>query len=83
MSLIVHAPARGVEGDDVQDDALVLGCDSVLELDGETLGKPTDAADARAWWRVMRGRSGVLHTRSLPPKTARPDSSRGPSLHRV
>jgi len=83
MRLIVHPPACGVEGDDVQDDALVLGCDSVLELDGETLGKPTDAADARARWRAMRGRSGVLHTRSLPPKTARPDSSRGPSRHRV
>jgi len=43
-------------------DALVLGCDSVLELDGETLGKPEDAADAEARWRRMRGRTGVLHT---------------------
>ncbi len=42
--------------------ALVLGCDSVLELDGEALGKPVDAADAVARWRRMRGRSGVLHT---------------------
>ena len=43
-------------------DALVLGCDSVLELDGEALGKPRDADDAAARWRRMRGRSGVLHT---------------------
>jgi septum formation protein len=42
--------------------ALVLGCDSVLELDGETLGKPADAADATRRWQAMRGRSGVLHT---------------------
>lgn len=42
--------------------ALVLGCDSVLELDGEALGKPDDAADALARWQSMRGRSGVLHT---------------------
>ena len=42
--------------------ALVLGCDSVLELDGEALGKPLDAADAVARWHRMRGRSGVLHT---------------------
>ena len=42
--------------------ALVLGCDSVLELDGEALGKPDDAEEASARWRVMRGRSGVLHT---------------------
>jgi septum formation protein len=44
------------------DDALVLGCDSVLDLDGEALGKPTDRADAVARWRAMRGRSGELHT---------------------
>ncbi|RKT77251.1 septum formation protein [Terracoccus luteus] len=42
--------------------ALVLGCDSVLELDGEAYGKPADAADAVARWQRMRGRSGVLHT---------------------
>ncbi len=42
--------------------ALVLGCDSVLELDGAALGKPVDAADAVTRWRAMRGRSGVLHT---------------------
>ena len=34
----------------------------MLELDGEALGKPTDAADARARWQAMRGRSGVLHS---------------------
>ena len=45
-----------------QSGALVLGCDSVLDLDGEALGKPVDAADAVARWRRMRGRSGVLHT---------------------
>ncbi len=48
--------------DQVGDGALVLGCDSVLDLDGEALGKPDDAADAVRRWRAMRGRSGVLHT---------------------
>jgi septum formation protein len=43
-------------------DTLVLGCDSVLELDGETHGKPGSVAEATARWRRMRGRSGVLHT---------------------
>lgn len=42
--------------------SVVLGCDSVLDLDGEALGKPDDAADAAARWKVMRGRSGVLRT---------------------
>lgn len=43
-------------------EALVIGCDSVLALDGEILGKPADAAEAVDRWRRMRGRSGVLHT---------------------
>jgi septum formation protein len=42
--------------------SLVLGCDSLLDLDGEAFGKPTGRADAVARWRRMRGRSGVLHT---------------------
>ncbi|RAG87443.1 septum formation inhibitor Maf [Streptacidiphilus pinicola] len=44
------------------DGELVVGCDSVLELDGVALGKPADAADAKARWLSMRGRSGVLQT---------------------
>ena len=48
--------------DDVPADALVLGCDSVLELDGQALGKPGDADEAKQRWRAMRGRSGVLHS---------------------
>jgi len=54
-----RAVATGAE---VPADALVLGCDSVLELDGEALGKPADAAEAVRRWEAMRGRSGVLHT---------------------
>jgi septum formation protein len=43
-------------------DAVVVGCDSVLGLDGAVHGKPADPAEAVARWRAMRGRSGVLHT---------------------
>ena len=42
--------------------SLVLGCDSVLDLDGEALGKPATAHDAIVRWHAMRGRSGVLVT---------------------
>ncbi|MFJ3936410.1 nucleoside triphosphate pyrophosphatase [Streptomyces parvus] len=42
--------------------ALVIGCDSVLELDGEALGKPADAEEATARWKSMRGRAGILQT---------------------
>jgi septum formation protein len=48
--------------DEVPEGSLVLGCDSVLELDGEALGKPGDAADAVRRWQTMRGGSGVLYT---------------------
>ena len=43
-------------------DVIVLGCDSVLELDGRAHGKPATPAAAAERWRAMRGRSGVLHT---------------------
>ena len=43
-------------------DALVVGCDSMLELDGLALGKPADPAEAVARWAQMRGRSGRLLT---------------------
>jgi septum formation protein len=55
-----EAVARQVEDEGTS--ALVLGCDSMLELDGGIAGKPADADEARARWRAMRGRSGVLHT---------------------
>ncbi len=54
--------AAVAQRDDVPADALVLGCDSVLELDGEALGKPYGAEEATRRWRAMRGRSGVLHS---------------------
>jgi septum formation protein len=43
-------------------ETLVLGCDSVFELDGQALGKPSSYEDSKARWRQMRGRKGVLHT---------------------
>jgi septum formation protein len=62
---------------DLPDDAVVLGCDSVLDLDGEPLGKPQDAADAAARWRRMRGRSGVLLTGHWLVDTRDPDTDAG------
>jgi septum formation protein len=45
-----------------QADALVIGCDSMLVLGGEVLGKPPTAEVAVARWRAMRGREGTLLT---------------------
>ncbi|MFC4602548.1 Maf family protein [Rhodococcus kronopolitis] len=43
-------------------DAVVIGCDSMLLIDGELQGKPHTAAIARERWRSMAGRSGTLLT---------------------
>jgi septum formation protein len=42
--------------------ATVLGCDSVLEIDGVGYGKPGSPEVSRERLRMMRGRSGILHT---------------------
>ncbi len=43
-------------------DAILVGCDSMLVLGGEVLGKPRSASDATARWEVMRGQEGRLLT---------------------
>lgn len=50
--------------------ALVLACDSLLDLDGETLGKPGTAEVALAQWRRMAGRRAVLWTGHFLADTA-------------
>ena len=45
-----------------QADGLVIGCDSLLDLDGRALGKPASAGEAAARWRKMSGRTGTLVT---------------------
>ncbi|MFI6733357.1 Maf family protein [Nonomuraea sp. NPDC050451] len=44
------------------DEGLVIGCDSILELDGRPYGKPATAEEATERWRLMRGRTGRLVT---------------------
>lgn len=43
-------------------DALILGCDSLLEFDGELYGKPVTPEAARDRWCQVRGRTAILHT---------------------
>jgi septum formation protein len=42
--------------------ALILGCDSMLEFDGQALGKPSSTSEAVGRWRRMRGHHGTLWT---------------------
>lgn len=41
-------------------DALVIGCDQVLEFQGRVFGKPSDTADLRAQLLSLRGKSHQL-----------------------
>jgi septum formation protein len=43
-------------------DCVVIGCDSMLSIDGRLVGKPASADAARRQWQSMSGRSGQLYT---------------------
>lgn len=42
--------------------AVIVGCDSTFEFEGESLGKPETPENAIARARRLRGKSGILHT---------------------
>lgn len=43
-------------------DALVIGADSVFDLDGVAYGKPLEPKLAIERWKAQRGKTGTLHT---------------------
>jgi septum formation protein len=46
----------------VSSDCVVIGCDSMLCIDGRLVGKPNSIAEARQQWVSMAGRAGQLYT---------------------
>jgi septum formation protein len=58
--VLAERKARAVA--DAGSQGFILGCDSLLDLDGEPMGKPASPNEATAMWRRMSGRTGVLHT---------------------
>lgn len=60
--LLAKAKAEAVLNHPDAQGALIIGCDSSLDLDGEALGKPHEAEVAIERWKNMRGRSGRLYT---------------------
>lgn len=56
---------------------LVIGCDSMLVLEGEALGKPPSAVEAVQRWQRMRGRTGALLTGHCVVDTATGRRARG------
>jgi septum formation protein len=61
---LARAKARDVASRlPVEDDAIVVGCDSVFEMQGVAYGKPESPAQAKErWTTLMAGRHGTLHT---------------------
>jgi septum formation protein len=60
VSLLADAKAHAVAARST--DALVLGCDSLLGIDGRVLGKPATARAALEHWSLIVGRTATLFT---------------------
>ncbi|MGV0816016.1 nucleoside triphosphate pyrophosphatase [Mycolicibacterium boenickei] len=54
--VLTHLPAA------IAADCVVIGCDSMLLLDGRLCGKPGDVDTARRQWQAMSGRTAQLYT---------------------
>lgn len=54
-----EAVAPGYAGDAA---AIVVGCDSVFDVDGQAFSKPASPEQARERWALTMGRSGILRT---------------------
>lgn len=61
---LAELKARAVHArlDDDHRPTVLIGGDSMLELDGQPYGKPGSPEAAIDRWQRMRGRSGILHT---------------------
>lgn len=61
--VLARAKAEAVAGDYAADpEAIVLGCDSVFDVDGQAFSKPDSPEQAWERWTLMMGRSGTLRT---------------------
>jgi septum formation protein len=83
--LLAKAKAEAVVSNPLAQNAIIIGCDSALEFQGQTLGKPHEASVAKARWQQLRGNSGTLHSghwlidnrnaASMPPATGKTSSA--------
>jgi septum formation protein len=55
--------------------AVVIAADTIVVLDGEILGKPRDAADARTIVRRLAGRTHTVHTAVAVARDGRTESA--------
>ncbi|AXJ10435.1 nucleoside triphosphate pyrophosphatase [Arthrobacter sp. PM3] len=87
--LLARAKAEAVASLPEADGAIVIGCDSVFEFDGEAHGKPYTADVARERMLRMSGSMGILHTghwlvdcRDTDPDEADPEGAGGAAIAR-
>lgn len=59
-------------------ESIVIGSDTMIQLDGEKIGKPLDAADARRILRLLSGKAHKIYT-----SVAIIDGIGGPGLRRI
>ena len=57
---LATAKAEAAKGENP--DGIVIGCDTIVELDGKQLGKPVDEANAHAMLRCLSGREHTVWT---------------------
>lgn len=75
--LLARAKAENVAAAEHPEGTVVLGCDSVFELDGVAYGKPYTAEVARERWQQLSGATGILHSGHWLVNTADPQGARG------
>jgi septum formation protein len=64
-------------------DAVVIGCDSMLHVGGELVGKPGDPETARRRWKAMAGGTGDLVTGHAVLRLAEGEIDRVAECHAV
>jgi septum formation protein len=62
VSVLARRKAQAVAARLAGPGKLVLGCDSLLDVDGEVRGKPRRVEEARRRWEELRGREALLRT---------------------
>lgn len=62
QKVVENACRKAVEVYKKNKDACVVGCDTVVDLNGEVLGKPTDSDDAKTMLARLSGRTHLVHT---------------------
>jgi septum formation protein len=61
-AVVVIAERKASAVEPRYENALILGCDSMLDLDGTSLGKPTSEPEVIDLWRRLSGRQTSLFT---------------------